>query len=159
VTFHGRFHNVESVTIGPRPAKPLDIWLGGQAPAALERIGKHADGWLGSFLTPEQAKQGITTIQEAAKKADREIEEDHFGLGLAVATRGDVPEAATEAARRRNPEADPTDLIANGWQNARALLERHIEAGLSKFVIRPATPGNYQEFLANVRTELLPLQN
>src|SRR5579863_7795852 len=34
VTFHGEFFAVESASIGPQPAKPLDIWVGGSAPGA-----------------------------------------------------------------------------------------------------------------------------
>ena len=41
VTFRGEFFTVESAHIGPQPAKPLDIWVGGSAPGALRRAG----GW------------------------------------------------------------------------------------------------------------------
>ncbi|HEX5116870.1 MAG TPA: TIGR03854 family LLM class F420-dependent oxidoreductase [Pseudonocardiaceae bacterium] len=158
VTFDGEFHSVTGATVGPRPAKPLDIWLGGAAPAALERIGRLADGWLGSFLDPTQARAARIAIQAAAAAAGREIEEDHFGLSLGVALTG-VTDAQLAAARRRRPEADPTELIADGWQRARTLLERHIEGGLSKFVIRPLGAVPYEEFLSGFRSELLPLQN
>src|SRR6202522_3051145 len=33
VSFHGSFFTVEDASIGPLPAKPLDIWLAGSAPA------------------------------------------------------------------------------------------------------------------------------
>ena len=52
VTFHGEFFPVESASIGPLPARPLDIWLGGSAAGALRRVGRLGDGWLASFLTP-----------------------------------------------------------------------------------------------------------
>src|ERR1700747_2482287 len=32
VSFVGEFFTVDGASIGPRPAKPLDIWLGGTAP-------------------------------------------------------------------------------------------------------------------------------
>src|SRR5215470_19785533 len=35
VTFSGSFYTVADAAVGPLPAKPLDIWLGGSAPAAL----------------------------------------------------------------------------------------------------------------------------
>src|ERR1700729_61054 len=37
VTFSGRFFTVDGASVGPPPAKPLDIWLGGSAPGALRR--------------------------------------------------------------------------------------------------------------------------
>jgi probable F420-dependent oxidoreductase len=157
VTFHGEFHTVEHATVGPKPPKPLDIWLGGAAPAGLVRIGRLADGWLGSFLSPDQSRAAREAIQAAA--ADREIEEDHFGLSLAVALHG-VPPTAVENARTRRPDTDPAELIADGWQHARTLLTRHIEGGLSKFVIRPTGRlGSYTEFLEGFGEHLLPLQN
>ena len=57
VSFRGEFFTVDGAHIGPLPAKPLDIWLGGSAPGALSRVGRLADGWLGSLLTPEEAGQ------------------------------------------------------------------------------------------------------
>lgn len=158
VTFHGEFHTVDGVGVGPLPATPLDIWLGGAAPAALDRIGRLADGWLASFLTPDQARAGRETIQAAAAEAGREIEPDHFGISLAVATDGVSPEMLAAAAARR-PDADPADLVADGWAQARELVERHVEAGLTKFVIRPAGPvASVTEFLDRFAAELMPLQ-
>ena len=59
VDFAGRFFSVSGATVSPRPAKPLDIWLGGSAPAALRRVGRLADGWLGSLLTPAEAGAAV----------------------------------------------------------------------------------------------------
>ena len=66
VTFAGEFFSVESAGVGPRPARPLDIWLGGSAPGALRRVGRLGDGWLASFLTPAEAGAGRQAIEAAA---------------------------------------------------------------------------------------------
>ncbi len=159
VTFAGEFFTVDGVSVGPAAAKPLDIWLGGSAPAAMRRIGRYADGWLGSFRTPAEAAGDRLAIQEAAAAAGREIEEDHFGISLAVAPGGIPPELARAVADRR-PDADPATLAAGSWAAARALIEGHVEAGLSKFVVRPAGPvGSLRQFLDEFRAELLPLEN
>ncbi|HEX4224909.1 MAG TPA: TIGR03854 family LLM class F420-dependent oxidoreductase, partial [Pseudonocardiaceae bacterium] len=115
VRFDGEFYQVDAVTVGPKPAKPLDIWLAGSAPAAFTRIGRYADGWLGSFLSPDEAARGRQAIIAAADEAGREIEDDHSGLSRAVATGGEVPAELLASARRRRPDADPSELIANGW--------------------------------------------
>jgi hypothetical protein len=87
------------------------------------------------------------------------VDADHFGISLAVAF-GGVPEALAAAVRRRRPEADPAALIADGWAGARALISAYTEAGLSKFVIRPATPPESLEwFIEGFARELMPLQN
>ncbi len=44
VSFEGEFFTVSGARIGPLPAKPVDIWLGGSAPAGLRRVGRLADG-------------------------------------------------------------------------------------------------------------------
>jgi probable F420-dependent oxidoreductase len=84
VSFAGRYFTVESATVGPRPAKPLDIWLGGSAPEGLRRAGRLADGWLGSFLTPSEAAAAREQIQAAAAEAGREVDPEHFGISLAL---------------------------------------------------------------------------
>ncbi|WP_156096872.1 TIGR03854 family LLM class F420-dependent oxidoreductase [Amycolatopsis jejuensis] len=158
VHFDGEFFQVDGVTIGPRPAKRLDLWVGGTAPAALRRAGRLSDGWLGSFHTPDQARAARLAMQKAAAEAGREIEPDHFGLSLIVALHG-IPERLRVIAERRNPGRPVTDLVATSWSEARRLIEQHIDAGLSKFVVRPGYSGDYRQFLDDFRRELMPLQN
>src|SRR5579872_5391816 len=160
VTFHGAFFTVEGASIGPRPAKPLDIWLGGSAPAGLRRVGRLADGWLGSLLTPAEARQAIATINQAAAEAGRKVDDDHFGLSVPVALDGAIPDALHENIRRRRPDIDPRQLVAAGWEGARMMIEQHVEAGLSKFVVRPASRFEpFGDFLDGFAQHLMPLQN
>lgn len=158
VSFAGEFYTVQDASIGPRPARPLDIWLGGTAPPALVRVGRLADGWLGSFRTPAEAGQDVLAIQAAASAAGREIEDDHFGISLAVGTDG-IPAGLAAAIASRRPDADPAQLAAGSWAQARAMIEAYVAGGLSKFVVRPAIPVPLSQFLAEFRRELLPLQN
>ena len=162
VSFEGEFFTVSGASIGPLPAKPLDIWLGGSAPGGLRRVGRLADGWLGSLLTPSEAGAAVATIQEAAADAGRVVDPDHFGLSVPVALDG-VPDALLASIRRRRPDADPATLIPSGWAGAGRLIEQYIEAGLSKFVIRPASPppgpASFAPFVADFVRELVPLQN
>ena len=158
VTFHGSFFTVEGASAGPLPAKPLDIWLGGSAPAGLRRVGRLADGWLGSLLTPAEARAAVATINTAADQAGREVDQDHFGTSLAVAF-GGIPDALAASIKRRRPDADPASLVADGWAGARQMISALVEAGLSKFVVRPATQaGSIEDFVAGFARELMPLQ-
>jgi len=164
VSFEGEFFSVSGASVGMLPAKPLDIWLGGSAPAALRRVGRLADGWLGSLLTPAEAGAAVRVIQQAAGEAEREVEPDHFGLSLPVALDGDIPDALLASIRRRRPEADPATLVALGWAGARRMIGQYVEAGLSKFVVRPAAlprsgaPDVYP-FIDGFVRELVPVQN
>src|SRR6201996_8312025 len=50
-----------------RPVQePLEVWLGGRGPRALDRAGRIADGWLGAAVTPEEARAGREQIQQSA---------------------------------------------------------------------------------------------
>ncbi|MEV6860227.1 TIGR03854 family LLM class F420-dependent oxidoreductase [Streptosporangium subroseum] len=159
VTFKGTFHTVEDAGVGPLPAKPLDIWLGGGGPVALRRVGRFADGWLASHVTPEEAAVARETIQGHAAEAGREIEPDHYGVSLAVAF-GSIPDELSAAIRGRRPDADPADFVPVGWQACREQVERYVAAGITKFVIRPAgqTPET-ENFMEEFARELMPLEN
>jgi probable F420-dependent oxidoreductase len=159
VTLRGEFFTVDDAHIGPLPAKPLDIWLGGSAPGALRRVGRLADGWLGSLLTPEEARAARETIQAAAAAAGREVVADHFGISLAVAPSGGVPADLATAIRQRRPGSDPAALVPASWAAAKQMIEQYILAGISKFVIRPAAPpASLDDFLTDFARELMPLQ-
>jgi probable F420-dependent oxidoreductase len=159
VSFAGEFFTVENASVGPPPDQPLDIWLGGSAPGALRRVGRLGDGWLASFITPDEAREGRQAIQAAAAEAGREVEADHFGISLAVGSDG-LPPGLVEAIGQRRPGVDPASLAAGSWPAARALIEEYIAAGLSKFVIRPAGPrDDLDQFLESFAAELMSLQN
>jgi probable F420-dependent oxidoreductase len=157
VTFAGTFFDVRGARIGPRPAAPLDIWLGGSALAALRRVGRLADGWLGSFLTPAEAGRARVAIQDAAAAAGRAIDVDHFGINLIVADDG-MPDELADAVRRRRPDADPGSLVAGDWPRLHRLLDGYLDAGLTKFVVRNGGRRPAAEFLDRFVAELLPRQ-
>jgi len=157
-TFTGRYFNVTDAAVAPRPSPPLDIWVGGSAPAAFRRIGALGDGWLGSFLTPAEARAGREAIERAAAGAGRSIEPDHFGISLAVAD-GELPAELIAAVRARRPDRDPGELIAAGWDRLHRQLDEYIEAGLTKFVVRPVGEAPTEPFLDRFVTELVGRQN
>jgi probable F420-dependent oxidoreductase len=160
-THAGRYFTVSAAAVAPRPVPPLDIWLGGSAPAAFRRIGSLGDGWLGSFLTPAEARAGREAIERAAALAGRQIEPDHFGISLAVVdgADGELSAELAAAARRRRPELDPGELIAADWDQLHRQLDAYIEAGLTKFVIRPAGRARLDGFVDRFVTELVGRQN
>jgi probable F420-dependent oxidoreductase len=162
VTHHGRFFHLDDVSVGPLPPRPLDIWLGGRAPAGLRRVGRLADGWLGSLVTPDEAEDARTQIERAAAEAGREIEDDHYGTNIAVVPPG-TSEADTAAARERvtrvRTDVDPAVLVPQGWGEARDLVRRFVDVGLTKFVIRPAGRiTEWRGFLNQFDAQLRPLE-
>jgi probable F420-dependent oxidoreductase len=128
----GRFHDVR---LSPLPLQqPLEMWLGGTAPAALERCGRLSDGWLPSLCTPDEAAGGRRVIEDAAARAGRTISPEHFGLSVGYASVPLDPDAARTLAARR-PRA--LELTPVGYPALRRTIERFIAVGFSKFVVRP----------------------
>ena len=131
----GTFHDVK---LSPLPVQqPLEVWLGGTVPAALERCGRLSDGWLPSLCTPEEAAAGRVLIDEAAAKAGRSISGEHFGMSIGYAREPIDPATARTMAARR-PRA--LELTPVGLPAMRQLLERFLAVGFSKFVLRPVIP-------------------
>jgi probable F420-dependent oxidoreductase len=116
---------------------PLEVWLGGRGPAALDRVGRIADGWLGALVTPAEAPAARERIQASAASAGREVDPEHFGMSVAY-TRGNPMPSGLAALTARRPGVDPRELIPVGRDGLRALVQGYIDAGLSKFVVRPA---------------------
>jgi probable F420-dependent oxidoreductase len=70
--FEGQYHTIPNAGINPLPARPLDIWLGGNADVTYERIGRMGDGWLNIYVRPDQAHSALAKIEAAAEKAGRD---------------------------------------------------------------------------------------
>jgi probable F420-dependent oxidoreductase len=131
----GRFHDVK---LSPVPVQqPLEVWLGGTVPAALERCGRLSDGWLPSLCTPEEAAAGRVVIEDAAARAGRTISAEHFGMSIGYA-RAPIDPATARAMTARRPRS--VELTPVGLPALRALIERFITVGFSKFVVRPLAP-------------------
>ncbi len=65
-----------------------------------------------------------------------------------------------ESIRRRRPDIDPRQLVAAGWDGAKSMIEQYVEAGLSKFVVRPAARFEpFGDFVDGFVQNLKPLQN
>jgi len=116
VTFHGEHFHYDALRVTPKPKQqPPDVWLGGIAESELKRVGRLADGWLPSFVTPSDAEAGWETVQRVAKEHDREIEDEHFGV-LIPYVMGDAPAALLAGLQARRPDLDDVSvLVPSGW--------------------------------------------
>jgi probable F420-dependent oxidoreductase len=138
VSHDGAAGSFRDVRLSPRPVQqPLEVWLGGTVPAALERCGRLSDGWLPSLCTPAEAAAGRVVIEDAAARAGRAISAEHFGMSIGYAREPIDPATARTMAARR-PRA--LELTPVGLPALRQLLERFIAVGFSKFVVRPVIP-------------------
>ncbi len=135
VSHAGTAGTFRDVKLSPLPVQqPLEVWLGGTAPAALERCGRLSDGWLPSLCTPEEAAAGRVVIEEAAARAGRSISSEHFGVSIGYA-RAPIDPATARMMSARRPRA--LELTPVGLPALRQLIEQFIAVGFSKFVVRP----------------------
>jgi probable F420-dependent oxidoreductase len=152
---------VAGLTLAVPPVQdPLEIWLGGSGPSAVQRAGRLADGWLGSLVSPDRAGAIRAAIVDEADSAGRSIDPEHFGLSIGYArTTEDVARAVRIPRKRRPEDGDLTELLPVGSDALRNLLGQLVERGLSKFVVRPVAPvESWSDELTWLADTLLDLQ-
>ena len=160
VEHHGERFDLDRITVKPKPTQqPMDVWLGGQAPSELRRVGRLGDGWLPSFCDATDIADGIPAIEEAALEAGRAIDPEHFGALVAYA-HGEVPDVFLSFVQKRRPDiTDPTQIIPSGHAGLKARLEEMVDAGASKFVVLPIVePDDWEAELDALAEAVLPLQ-
>ena len=164
VTHEGKFFNCHNVSITPKtvfkPSPP--VWIGGRSPAAARRVGRVGDGWLVSSATPDEVRQGRDIVFDTASKYQREIEYDHIGVLMGFYIADDYEQAATKAHQfvtRHRPDAFFTEYTALGTtEQVAELIQRYIDAGGSKFAVRPLCAGDESmEQLEMMGQEVLPM--
>jgi len=72
VTVSGAFFRLDQVRIQPAPEPPVPIVIGGRSDAALRRVARHGDGWLGLWVSPGRYAAAVELIASCAADAGRE---------------------------------------------------------------------------------------
>lgn len=71
ISFDGEHHKITDAGLNPLPVKKsIPIWLGGMAPAVIERVGRLADGWF-PFVNKNLEGQ-IKQMHDSANRAGRD---------------------------------------------------------------------------------------
>jgi probable F420-dependent oxidoreductase len=161
-TFAGHFYATENLALSPRPAQQggPPVWIGGRSKAALRRAARLGDGWLASAVSPDEVGAGIETIRAVARETGRRIPEDHYGVLVPYCFASDAHIALDLAgsAIRRRDDIPPEQYSALGTP-AQVVdrLRNYIEAGATKFVMRPFAPReNLREQVKMLAEEVIP---
>ncbi|MEV0895657.1 TIGR03619 family F420-dependent LLM class oxidoreductase [Actinoplanes sp. NPDC049802] len=65
-------YSVTAAAVGPKPARPIPVLLGGAGRKALARVARRADGWVASGATPDQVRTQFARVREMAEEAGRD---------------------------------------------------------------------------------------
>jgi probable F420-dependent oxidoreductase len=155
VTFAGRHFQLDRASIAPHPVqKPLPLWVGGSAAAAVERTARWGTGWQAGIETAAEVAPVIAAIKKRADELGRPIDFDHFGAGFGYRF-GSQNDPISEkylkglSARLGKP-AD--DYVAIGDADTiMARVDEFRAAGVHKFVLRPIAFGT-DEMLSQTRS-------
>lgn len=93
VNFEGRFYRAHGLRLEPRPSAPLEIWQGGQSPAAIEMAARHSDWMYLNGGAPEKIGGIIAKVRERAGQLGRRV---RFALYAIPLCRTTDAEANTE---------------------------------------------------------------
>lgn len=144
--YEGKHFKLSNASISPLPVQPdLPMWIGGASDAAVQRTAKYGTGWQAGSESPESVGQVISAIKAALVQTGRTIDEDHYGAAFAYRFGGmDEPGIARIMDRyKERTGRDARDHFAFG--GADEIMERiaaYVEAGASKFILRPAATGD-----------------
>jgi probable F420-dependent oxidoreductase len=128
VTVEGRFHRITAAGIAPPPVqRPIPIWIGAWAPAALRRVGRIADGWFPQVRPGGGLSEALETIAQGAREAGRDPAAIQFEGRVDYASR-DLDRIAVHAQRWR--EAGASHLSVNTMAAGCSGVDDHI-AGLT----------------------------
>ncbi len=143
VTMRGACFTLDQVRICPAPKPPVPIVIGGRSDAALRRVARHGDGWLGLWVSPGRYATAVELIAKYAADEGRPVPRwEHgmhmwCGLGASAATArarlGAVMEAFYQVPfgkfERYCPCGSPEEIAAS--------LQPYIEAGCRSFNLIP----------------------
>ena len=133
--------------IGPEPVQPggPELLIGAFAPAAIQRAGRWADGYLGGGGDPQAALTLYNAVVESWEEHGRRgsprfVATNAFTLGSGAADRGAAqarhynqflgPEAADQAARR----------VLTSPEDVRQVIQEFAQVGLDEMVFLPQVP-------------------
>ena len=130
--------DVDGVRVAPTPPEPLEVWIGGHAPAAIDRAARLGDGWIAApWATDDQAAELAAAYWKACEAHDRAPGE--------VVIRRDVHVGADDADARRVARPvldggyrgmDPAATVVGGPERVAERFSRYANMGYDHVLVR-----------------------
>jgi alkanesulfonate monooxygenase SsuD/methylene tetrahydromethanopterin reductase-like flavin-dependent oxidoreductase (luciferase family) len=147
--FDGRHYRIEGARPGPKPAKPIPIWLGAAKPRALALTGRLADGWaapLMNYVPPAAAAEAQEAIDGAARQAGRDPAEIRRLYNVPGAFTGSAPGPASDTDQ---------EIVGPPDHWADVLTHLALDHGFGTFaLIAPPDPDTLRTFIEDVAPQV-----
>lgn len=172
--FDGAYTSFPEIDLQPRPVQqPCPIWIASNPnPAslsperytkAIDRVGRLADGWQSTVVTPEDFGVRLRQIRESRTSFGRDGDAMTSSVHLMINLADDVAAARTEAKRFLDTyySMDVPDDVMDAWGAygpPEVVLERlaaYVDAGLDVPILRFASY-DQQDQLDRADSDLLP---
>jgi len=140
VSSEGRFR-FANARVQPLPPEPVEYWIGGSAPVAIERAARMGDGFLGApGLTPEQAASQLATYNRYCGELGKQpaataIRRDIF-VGESAQHAAAIAEPIIDAGYRG---MDPSAVVFGDPAQVAAKFREYAAQGYSDIIIRHIT--------------------
>lgn len=72
VTVRGDYFRLDQVRMTPVPEPPVPVVIGGRSDAALRRVARHGDSWLGLWVSPDRYAAAVGLIAKYAADEGRQ---------------------------------------------------------------------------------------
>ena len=172
--FHGRFFDLEQVTMEPKPVQgSIPIWICGRPggmemgpdgqprrksrTASIRRAGKYGDGWMPYYMSPESYRASVEQVRAVATEEGRDPSKLAMGLNCfmfiddsygAALERAYGPRSAPPIGRER---VEQYDFLGTAKELV-PRIEQYIDAGCRHFVCKlettPEQVATHMEYLA-----------
>jgi alkanesulfonate monooxygenase SsuD/methylene tetrahydromethanopterin reductase-like flavin-dependent oxidoreductase (luciferase family) len=151
VTHRGRYLSLDDVQVSPQPRVPVEIWIAGTVPAAVERAGALGDGWLtGQNTSDEDVVRQLDVYRNAAAKSGRParavLRRDIFVAATDAAAHAEVDRVLAEGYRGTGK----AELLVGGPAAVVERLAHYRKLGFDEVMVRHIT-GDHRLMLESFR--------
>ncbi|MGD0752102.1 MAG: LLM class F420-dependent oxidoreductase [Anaerolineales bacterium] len=130
VDFKGKWHTIPDAGLNPLPVqRPIPVWFGGSAEAALRRLARLGDGWIALSRSAAEAKPALAQLERFLEQAGRT--RSQVDLEARISYDSGDPKV-WEMTMREWQEAGATHLSFNTMSKGFKTPQEHIQA-IQKF--------------------------
>jgi probable F420-dependent oxidoreductase len=130
VNFKGQWHTIPDAGLNPLPVqRPIPVWFGGNAEAALRRLARLGDGWIALHRRAADARPALAMLERFIQEAGRS--RSQVGLEARISYDSGDPKTWETVIREWQAEG-ATHLSFNTMSSGFKTPQEHIEA-IKKF--------------------------